>query len=206
MNEESLEQRVLHLYQVEKLSQRQIAENLNIGRKRIKRIINESGTVQALPRKSVLDEYVQLIAHWYKQHPRFKARQVYERLKSYDFTGSYPTVVRLCRGYRQPKFTVYHPLSFVPGEEAQIDWFFFNHQTLGQVAGFLYVLSWSRYAWGVFYPKTTFEFFLAGHLECFKHIGGLAHRHRYDNLKSVVLSRHPTITEGLLKNDYSRLF
>ena len=54
-------------------------------------------------------------------------------------------------------------------------------------AGFVYVLSYSRYAWGIFYPKTTFEFFLSGHLECFKHIGGLAHCHRYDNLRSVVL-------------------
>lgn len=34
-----------------------------------------------------------------------------------------------------------------------------------------------------------FEFFLAGHLECFKHLGGLVRQHRYDNLKSVVLSR-----------------
>jgi hypothetical protein len=59
------------------------------------------------------------------------------------------------------------------------------------VAGFVYVLSYSRYAWGIFYPKHSFEFFLAGHLECFKHIGGLAHCHRYDNLRSVVLKHTP---------------
>ena len=51
------------------------------------------------------------------------------------------------------------------------------------------MLAYYRYAWGKFYPKTSFEFFLAGHLECFQHFKGLARRHRYDNLKSVVLCR-----------------
>lgn len=206
MNDESLIQRVLHLRQVEKLSQRQIAERLNIGRKRVRRILNGSGSAKVIAKKSILDEYVHLIAHWYKQYPRLKASQVYERLQSYGFNGSYPTVVRLCRTYRRPKFSVYHPLTFLPGEEAQVDWFFFNHEILGQVAGFVHVLSYSRYAWGVFYPKTTFEFFLAGHLECFEHVGGLAHRHRYDNIKSVVLSRHPTIQYNPKFLDFSRFY
>jgi hypothetical protein len=59
------------------------------------------------------------------------------------------------------------------------------------MALFLYVLSHSRYAFGKFYPRTSFEFFLDGHLECFKHLNGLARTHRYDNLKSVVLKHTP---------------
>ena len=98
-------------------------------------------------------------------------------------------MAEVTREYRRVKPEVYHPLIFLPGEEAQVDWFFFNHPRLGKLAGFLYLLSYSRYAWGRFYPRTTFEFFLAGHLECFQHLKGLARRHRYDNLKSVVLSR-----------------
>ena len=94
----------------------------------------------------------------------------------------------------------------MPGEEAQIDWFFLNHERLGQVAGFVYILAYSRYAWGIFYPKTSFEFFLAGHLECFKHIGGLAHCHRYDNLKSVVLKRVPVIEYNSQFLDFSRFY
>lgn len=190
MNEESIIQRVGYLRQVEKLSQRQIAKSLGIGRKRVRRILEGAGKIsQAIPKKFILDEYGGLIAHWYKQYSRLKATQVYERLKSYGYDGSYASVARFTREERTPKELAYHPLTFLPGEEAQIDWFFFNHERLGQVAGFLYLLSYSRYAWGMFYPKTSFEFFLAGHLECFKHISGLAHRHRYDNLKSVVL-RH----------------
>lgn len=125
---------------------------------------------------------------------------------SYGYQGSYPSVARLSREHRKPKHSVYHPLTFLPGEEAQVDWFFLNHETMGQVAGFIYVLSYSRYAWGQFYPKTSFEFFLAGHLECFKHIGGLAHCHRYDNLKSVVLKRSPEIEYNPQFLDFARFY
>ena len=206
MNEESLFQRVLHLRQVEKLSQRQIARSLGIGRKRVRRILKGYGEASAIPKKSILDEYSGLIAHWYKQYPRLKATQVYERLKSYGYVGSYASVARITREERTPKELMYHPLTFLPGEEAQVDWFFFNHEQMGQVAGFLYILAYSRYAWGIFYPKTSFEFFLTGHLECFKHIGGLAHRHRYDNLKSVVLRRSICIEYNPQFLDFARFY
>jgi transposase len=206
MNEESLVNRVLHLSQVERLTQRQIADSLGIGRKRVRRILKGEGDASAIPKASILDEYTGLIAHWYKQYPRLQAAQVYERLKEYGYKGGYVSVARLTREYRQPKQDAYHPLVFLPGEEAQIDWFFFNHRNFGQVAGFLYLLSYSRYAWGIFYPRTSFEFFLAGHLECFRHIGGLAHRHRYDNLKSVVLKRSPEIEYNPQFLDFARFY
>ncbi len=206
MDKESLIQRVLHLRQVEKLSGRQIAKTLKIGRKRINRILNGTGSAVSIPKASILDEYNHLIAHWYKQHPLLKATQVYERLKSYGYEGGYASVVRVTREDRAPKQSAYHPLTFLPGEEAQVDWFFFNHEQLGTVAGFLYVLSYSRYAWGIFYPKTSFEFFLAGHMECFKYIGGLTRRHRYDNLKSVVLKRTPEIEYNPQFLDFARFY
>lgn len=206
MNDESLIQRVLHLRQVEKLSQRQIAQALGIGRKRVRRIL--AGPIQAasIPKVSILDGYDNLVREWYRQYSRLRATQVYERLKSYGYKGAYASVARFTREHRQPKKDAYHPLTFLPGEEAQIDWFFFNHERIGQVAGFLYLLSYSRYAWGVFYPKTSFEFFLAGHIECFKHMGGLAHRHRYDNLKSVVLKRSPQIEYNPQFLDFARFY
>lgn len=186
---ESLDAKVLHLREVEKLSIRQIARQLGICRKRVRRLVKGSRGPE-LPRKAlILDPYRQLIATWYKDYAHLKAKQIYERLVPYGYRGSYRCVAEFTREYRRSKPEVYHPLIFLPGEEAQVDWFFFRHKTLGLVAGFLYVLAYSRYAWGKFYPRTTFEFFLAGHLECFEHLKGLARRHRYDNLKSVVLGR-----------------
>lgn len=188
MENPSLEKQVLQLREVERLSIRQIAKALGISRKRVSRILKGVGA-KPLSKALLLDPYRSLIAHWYQTFPHLKAIQVYERLKPYGYTGSYWSVVEFSRSWRRPKTEAYHPLIFLPGEEAQIDWFFFRHETLGMLAGFLYVLAYSRYAWGRFYPRTSFEFFLAGHLECFEHLKGLARRHRYDNLKSVVLGR-----------------
>lgn len=206
MDEEALIQRIHHLREVEKLSLRQIASTLEIDRKKVRRILGATELARIAPKPGILDSYMSLMAQWYKDYPKLMACQVYERLLSYGYEGSYRSVVRYSREYRHVKKTIYHPLIFLPGEEAQVDWFFFKDDQVGSVAGFLYILSWSRYAWGIFYPRTSFEFFLAGHIECFKHIGGLAHRHRYDNLKSVVIKRRPTIEYNAQFLDFARFF
>lgn len=206
-DKDALLQQVLHLRDVEKLTQQQIADKLSIGRKRVRLMFKASnGNAPALERKSMLESYLGLIAEWYRQYPRLMAKQIYERLIPYGYSGSYVSVARLTREYRKVKKQAYHPLIFLPGEEAQVDWFFADLPEVGRVAGFLYVLAYSRYAWGVFYPRTTFEFFLAGHLECFKHLGGLARGHRYDNLKSVVLSRNPEIRYNPQFLEFARFY
>ena len=183
MDKEAVEKKVLYLREIEKLSIRQIARELKMCRKRIRRILKGSSAEAPPPKKPpVLEPYRQLIAAWYGRYPRLKARQIYERLLSYGYSGSYRRVAELTQSFRRKRPEAFHLLEFLPGEEAQIDWFFFNHPRLGKLAGFLYVLAYSRYAWGRFYPRTSFEFFLAAHLECFEHLKGLARRHRYDNL------------------------
>ena len=62
-NEDALIPRILHLRQVEQLSERQIAEALGIGRKLIRKILNGSGSAKPIPKKLILDEYIQLIAY-----------------------------------------------------------------------------------------------------------------------------------------------
>ena len=206
MDEEALIQRIYHLRQVEKLSLRQIARTLEVDRKKVRRILKGTELARPAPKPGILAPFMSLIAQWYKDSPHLMALQVYDRLKAYGYEGSYRTVVRWSHEYRQIKPSVYHPLKFLPGEEAQVDWFFFNHENVGPVAGFVYILSWSRYAWGIFYPRSSFEFFLAGHIECFKHIGGVAHRHRYDNCKSVVIRRSPEIVYNPQFLDFARFF
>lgn len=207
MDNESLLKRILHLREVEKLSLRQIGKELDIDRKKVCRILKQSEIpIKPIERPKIITPFKELIAEWYRQRPYLKATQVYERLQSYGFVGSYPTVVVWTSKYRKKKEEVYHTLEFLPGQEAQVDWFFFNHKLLGQMAGFVYILSYSRYAWGMFYPKTSFEFFLAGHIECFRHIGGLAHCHRYDNLKSVILKHTPEIEYNPQFLDFARFY
>lgn len=207
MDEAALIQRVLHLAQVEKLSGRQIARTLGIDRKRVRRILGgANAAARPMRKKTGVDDYLGLIAQWYRQYPRLQALQVYERLKAYGYTGGYGCVKRATREYRKPKRIAYHSLTFMPGQEAQVDWFFFNHPALGMVAGFLYVLCYSRYAWGIFYPRNSFEFFLAGHVECYRHLGGLPRCQRYDNCKSVVIKREPQIQYNAQFLDFARFY
>lgn len=187
MSDLPLKEKILYLLQVEKLNRAQITRQLHIGYRRLKRLLDNQRLAVKPKKPSPLEQYRHLLEEWYRQYPRLQALQIYKRLESYGYTGSLASVERFTKPWRIKKPVVYHALDFIAGEEAQVDWFFADLENLGRVALFLYVLSHSRYAWGKFYPRTSFEFFLDGHLECFKHLGGLARAHRYDNLKSVVL-------------------
>lgn len=190
--DEEIRERILHLYTVEKLSIRQITKQLRVGRGTVSCVINDNDCKKTETQKvSNLDQYKPLIGQWYKEYPLLKSIQVYNRLKEYGYTGGYRTVSKYTLQYRKKKNEYYHALNFLPGEEAQVDWVVVNNLSFGIVYAFLMVLSYSRYVWGKFYPRSSFEFFLGGHIECFRKFNGTAHSCRYDNLKSVVLQRNP---------------
>ena len=153
---------------------------------------------------STVQPYRHLVSRWYAEYPHLKAKQIFERLSDYGYPGSYASVQRFTKKYRRKKTRSFLALNFLPGEEAQIDWFFYKTAPLGQLAGFLYLLSYSRYAWGGFYQRTGFEFFIQAHLDAFKHLKGLGRTHRYDNLKSVVLKRSPEIQYNPKFLDFAR--
>jgi transposase len=202
MDSTMVPQQVRQLYEVERLSLRQIVQKLQVSRKTVSRILQgQSGKKPA--RQLLCQPYERLIREWYQEYPFLKATQVYERLKSYGFLGGYGTIKRYTRPFRQKKSPGFHELEFLPAEEAQIDWmeWRFLH---GVLYGFVFLLAYSRYLFVQFYPRHSLEFFLDGHLRAFQEIGGVAHRHRYDNLKSVVLKRSPEITFNPQFLDFAR--
>lgn len=203
--DESLRKRILHLFNVEKLSFRQIGIQLGICRNAVSDIVRKVGIKEVYKKESILSSYKALIGQWYKEYPLLKATQIYERLKSYGFKGSYNLVAIYTKEIRGPRNKYYHALEFLPGQEAQIDWIEAN-LGFGKVYGFLFVLSYSRYGWGIFYPRNSFEFFLDGHIQCFKRINGVSHSCRYDNIKSVVISRDPQIQYNPQFLDFSRFY
>jgi transposase len=195
---------VLHLHETEKLSIRQIAAQFGMCRKTISRIIRDEGGDCSRPAvDTIIAPYRRLIESWYADYPKLKATQVYERLRGLGFTGSYPTVNRATRKLRAKKPVMFHERVLLPGEEAQVDWMVLT-LPWGTVYGFVYILAWSRYLVVRFYPRMTFEFFLDGHLEAFRECVGIAHTHRYDNLKSVVTSRKPVLRLNAQFVDFAR--
>jgi transposase len=179
------------LWEVERLTMRQIAAALGMGRKTISRVLGGQAARKP-PTPSIIAPYERLIAEWYKATPALMAIQVLERLRGYGYTGGYGTVKLATMGFRKKRAEAFFELAFLPGEEAQVDWMEWK---VGKTAvyGFVYVLAWSRYAVVRFYPRHSLEFFLDGHIRAFHEIGGVAHRHRYDNLRTVVQSRTPEV-------------
>jgi transposase len=200
---EALESQVKHLCAVEGLSMRQIAKALSMGNRRISRIL-KGQNLRANPKPTVVDPYTRLIEQWYQEHPYLQAKQVYARLKPYGYTGSYVRLVLHTRKYRRKsKKPVFHELTFLPGEEAQVDWALWRIPS-GIVYGFVFILSWSRYVYVHFYPRCTMEFFLDGHIEAFRETSGVPRKCRYDNLTSVVIKRTPELKLNAQFMDFCR--
>ncbi len=193
---------IKHLYEVEKLSIRQIAQKLRRARKTVARVIRNERVMRSYP-DSILRPYERLIDQWYQEYPFLKASQVYGRLKTYGFKGSYVTVSVWTQKYRQKKKQAYHELTFLPGEEAQIDWIE-ERLPWGVVYGFGMILAYSRYLFVRFYPRQNLEFFLEGHIEAYREMAGVAHRHRYDNVKTVVIERSPELKFNAQFLDFAR--
>jgi transposase len=201
--DEALESRVKHLHVVEDLSIRQIAKTLHMGQRRVSRIISGQ-TIVKTPKPTVVDPYARLIEEWYREHPYLQAQQVYLRLKSYGYTGAYSMVSLHTRKYRRKsKKPVFHELTFLPGEEAQVDWALWRIPS-GIVYGFVFLLSYCRYVYVRFYPRCTMEFFLDGHIEAFREISGVPRKCRYDNLTSVVIKRTPELKLNAQFMDFCR--
>jgi transposase len=195
---------IKHLYEVEKLSIRQIANKLRMARKTLARVIRNERVMRSYP-DSMLRPYERLIDQWYQEYPFLKASQVYERLKSYGFKGSYGTVSVWTQKYRQKRRQAYHELTFLPGEEAQVDWIE-ERLPWGVAYGFAMILAYSRYLYVRFYPRQSLEFFLEGHIEAYREMGGVARRHRYDNIKTVVIERSPELRFNAQCLDFARHF
>ena len=195
---------VKHLYEVEKLSIRQIAQKLRMARKTVARVIRNERVMRSYP-DSILRPYERLIDQWYQEYPFLKASQVFERLKSYGFKGSYGTVSVWTQRYRQKRRQAYHELTFLPGEEAQVDWIE-ERLPWGVAYGFAMILAYSRYLYLRFYPRQSLEFFLEGHIEAYREMGGVARRHRYDNIKTVVIERSPELKFNAQFLDFARHF
>ncbi len=87
---------------------------------------------------------------------------------------SYPLVVKHTRELRSKKEKVYHPLDFLPGEEGQVDWCIISHLGMGRLYCFVLILSYSRYLFAHIFPRSSFEFFIEGHIKAFSSMNGTA--------------------------------
>ena len=200
--DESRISQVKHLYEVERLSMRQIAGELHMGTHTVSHIVKGYEPPPREKRPTLLQPYLRLIETWYARHRKLRATQVYTRLKDYGYPGGYTMVSIATRRFRVPRHKAYHELEFLPGEVAQVDWM---EATLsfGKVYGFVFILAWSRYLVARFYPRSSMEFFLDGHIRAYEEIQGVARSNWYDNVRTVVTRRKPELVLNAQFVDFS---
>ncbi|MDA8213677.1 MAG: IS21 family transposase [Nitrospiraceae bacterium] len=190
---EDIRQKILYLRDVMKLSFYQIEDMTGIGRKKASKIYKGYCPGTRLGRPCKLEQYRSLIGAWFHDYPSLRAWQIYEMLKERGVKVSYELVAKYTRDFRTKKDKVYNSLTFLAGEEAQVDWCYINHPTLGKLYCFVFILSYSRYLFAHIFPRATFEFFIEGHLMAFSAMRGTSRCLRFDNLRTVVLRRRPQI-------------
>jgi transcriptional regulator with XRE-family HTH domain len=164
---DDIRQRILYLRDVMNLSFYQIQDMTGVSRKTAAKIYRGHRPGDRIPRPCMLEKYRSLIGSWFSEYPSLRAHQIHGMLKERGVNASYALVVKYTRSFRRKKEKVYHPLTFLPGEEAQIDWCFINHPSLGKLSCFVFILSYSRYLFAHLFPRASFEFFVEGHLMAF---------------------------------------
>jgi len=205
----SVEEResIRRAYFIEKKTLRQIARDMHVARKTVRKAIEsaEPGTYTCRePRPApILGPYKQQIADLLVENAtlppkqRYTSQKIYAVIAQAGYQGSASTV----RGYigqqrrEQKRPHVYIPLEFDPGSDAQADW----GEALAEIAGeritaqvFYMRLCYSRRLFMMAFPTQKQEAFLAGHVQAFHFFQGVPHRITYDNLKAAV----QTILEG----------
>lgn len=192
---------IRHAVLVEGKSQRQVARETGRSRNTIRRMLLDSQVPKyerkAPRRKPVLGPYKQMLEAWVKEDQKKPKKQRRTTVRMYDllktehgYRGAESTIrAYVGRLRRKAGQKVYIPLSYEPGETAQVD-FGEAIVTIGgeEVTAHLFVM-WLGYSGAPFvqaYPGQTQEVFFAGHVAAFEFFGGVPQEIWYDNLSNAV--------------------
>lgn len=185
-------------------SQRGIARDLGISRKRVARVLRahrqgrESGGTRAgelsaaKPRGSrVLAKFETAIGELLERYPEITVVRLLEELRKRGYEGGYTVLRERVRKLRavasKPPVVRFET---PPGAQAQMDWAVyeidFRQEGRRRVSLFSYVLGYSRRQYLCFTERQDMETALRQHVHAFEHLGGVAATCLYDNMKVVV--------------------
>lgn len=188
-------------YFLEGMSIRAIARRYQHGREVIRRAIADPAppeyTLQEPRPKPKLDTYLAQIDELLSESDqlprkqRYTARKIFQLIQDEGYEGSESTVRRYVGQQRQRRrpAQAFLPLSFDPGQDAQVDWgeakVDFNDERIDAEL-FIMRLNYSKARFVMAFPFQKQEAFFAGHNEAFRFFAGVPRRITYDNLKTAV--------------------
>jgi len=186
---------VRRLKELGRLSERKIAEQLNVSRGKVRRAL--AGPPSQRPvrqRSSKLDSFKGVLKEILEEYPELSSRRIFEKLQDRGYPGGLTIVKDYLMTLRGQKLEAFVRYETGPGEEAQVDWGYagtFPFEGYARkIYFFVIVLGYSRKLYVEFTTSQSLESFLQCHLNSFKYFGGVPKNLRYDNLKSVVISRY----------------
>ena len=190
---------VRHKVLVEKLSQRQVAHQLGISRNTVSKYLSQSEpayrqknarTKPALEKvRGRIDELVEEWRGRTTPKQRITGMRIHQQLIEEGFAVGMTTVYWYLRERRLAEAEVFIPLSYHPGEVAQVDFFEVTVEVGGQQQKawkFLMRLMCPEADFVWLYSRQDQVSFFDGHVRAFGHFQGVPRRVVYDNLGLAV--------------------
>jgi transposase len=196
-------ERIRRAYHIEQKSIRQIARETGHCRDAVRRAIDDG------PAETTMSQYPQsrpspifgpfqsrldALLRQNDQLPRkqhYTSHKLFETLQAEGYQGSESRIRQYIAEWKQAHKPpeVFLPLEFEPGQDAQCDW----GEAMAVIGGvrqtvqvFVLRLCYSRRTFVMTFPTQRQESFLFGHVQAFKHFGGVPARISYDNLATAV--------------------
>jgi transposase len=177
------------------LSRKEIGRQLGLDIKTVRKWLRQTWEPQRRPdRGRALDRWEGFLRVRFPE-VGFNAAVLLRELKDQGYSGSYPSLVRYLRPWRQEHRsdeTSTVRFETGPGEQAQVDWgsawVWLGEQRI-RVHVFTMVLGYSRRIFARGYLEEGLVSLLDGHCQAFEHFGGRTETILYDNPRTIVLSK-----------------
>lgn len=177
------------------LSKREIGRELDLDIKTVRKWLRQKWEPQRRPgRGRALDRW-EIFLRGRAPEVGFNAAVLYRELKAQGYEGSYPSLVRYLRPWRQEHRSEESStvrFETAPGEQAQVDWgsaWVWLGQQRVRVHVFTMVLGYSRRIFARGYSREGLDSLLEGHVHAFEHFGGRTQTILYDNPRTIVLGK-----------------
>ncbi|NVB39963.1 hypothetical protein G6O69_19115 [Pseudenhygromyxa sp. WMMC2535] len=131
-----LEAEILRLRAAERWPVGTIATQLGVHHGVVRRVLDQAGipAPRESPRPSIVDPYMPFIRATLERYPKLTASRLHQMVKARGYTGCESHFRRLVAQVRpRPKAEAYARLTFLPGEQAQVDWGHFGKVVVGRV-------------------------------------------------------------------------
>jgi transposase len=177
------------------LSKKDIGRQLDLDIKTVRKWLRQKWEPQRRPgRGRALDRWERVLR---ERAPEvgFNASVLYRELKAQGYEGSYPSLVRYLRPWREESrdaeaSTVRFETG--PGEQSQVDWgsaWVWLGKERVRVHVFTMVLGYSRRIFARGYLEEGLISLLDGHSQAFEYFGGRTETILYDNPRTIVLAK-----------------